>query len=214
MNINEIDFNNIGNWPNPAKAVAVGVLCLAVLGVGYWFDTRSQWEAFSQARQQESELRQAFESKQMRAVNLDAYTQQMEVMQQSFGVMLRQLPSQTEVEGLLDDISQTGLASGLEFELFKPDAEVPKDFYAELPIKIRVTGNYHQFGNFVSGVAALPRIVTLHDITITQQPDKSLGDKKTGAQAPAPLVMEITAKTYRYLEETPAETGKPAGNKT
>ncbi len=220
MNINELDFNNIGNWPNPAKAAALGVLCIAVLGAGYWFNTKNQWETLAQTRHQEQELKQTFEkpyaprsdflTEQMRAVNLDAYTLQMEGMRQSFGAMLRQLPSQTEVEGLLVDISQTGLASGLEFELFKPEAEVPKDFYAELPIKIKVTGNYHQFGNFISGIAALPRIVTLHDISITQaQP----ADKK-GVGSSAPLVMDITAKTYRYLEETeqPAAGGK--GGKT
>ncbi|RJQ45904.1 MAG: pilus assembly protein PilO [Gammaproteobacteria bacterium] len=214
MNLNELDFNNIGSWPNPAKAVAVGVLCIAVLGAGYWFDTKSQWETLTQSRQQEQELKQTFEAKQRKAANLDAYQQQMAEMKQSFGAMLRQLPSQTEVEGLLVDISQTGLASGLEFELFKPEAEIPRDFYAELPIRIKVTGSYHQFGNFISGIAALPRIVTLHDISITQAPQKETGKKGTGPSAP--LVMEITAKTYRYLEETkkPAGTGQPAGSKT
>lgn len=216
MNLNELDFNNIGNWSNPAKAVAVGVLCAAVLGAGYWLDTRPQWETLAQVRHTEQELRQTFETKQKKAVNLDAYTQQMEEMKQSFGAMLRQLPSQTEVEGLLVDISQTGLASGLEFELFKPEAETPKDFYAELPIRIKVTGNYHQFGNFISGIAALPRIVTLHDISIIQAQQQAQQTGKQGAEPVAPLVMEITAKTYRYLEETekPAATGKPAGSKT
>lgn len=214
MNLNELDFNNIGNWPNPAKAAAVGVLCIAVLGAGYWFDTRSQWEALSQIQDKEQELKQTFETRQMKAANLDAYTQQMEEMKQSFGAMLRQLPSQTEVEGLLVDISQTGLASGLEFELFKPEAEVPRDFYAELPIKIKVTGSYHQFGKFISGIAALPRIVTLHDISITQAQQKE--SAKKGAEPSAPLVMEITAKTYRYLEETknPAADSKPADKQT
>lgn len=214
MNLNELDFHNIGNWPNPAKAAAVGVLCIAVLGAGYWFDTKSAWETFSQVRQQEQELKQIFETKQRKAANLAAYTQQMEEMRQSFGAMLRQLPSQTEVEALLVDISQTGLASGLEFELFKPEAEVPRDFYAELPIRIKVTGNYHQFGNFISGIAALPRIVTLHDISITHVQQKE-GDKK-GTGPTAQLVMEITAKTYRYLEETknPAAAGQPTGSQT
>ncbi len=212
MNLNELDFNNIGNWPQPAKAVAIGVLCIAVLGAGYWFDTRNQWERLTQLRQQEQELKQTFETRQKKAVNLTAYTQQMEEMKQSFGTMLRQLPSQTEVEGLLVDISQTGLASGLEFELFKPEAEAPKDFYAELPIKIKVSGNYHQFGNFISGIAALPRIVTLHDISISQAQQTA----NKGAATAGPLVMEITAKTYRYLEEPkePDKAGKPAGGKT
>jgi len=211
MNLNELDFNNIGSWPNPAKAAAVSVLCIAVLGAGYWFDTKSQWETLTQSRQQEQELKQTFEAKQRKAANLDVYQQQMAEMKQSFGAMLRQLPSQTEVEGLLVDISQTGLASGLEFELFKPEAEITRDFYAELPIKIKVTGSYHQFGNFISGIAALPRIVTLHDISIIQAQQKEAGKK--GAESPAPLVMEITAKTYRYLDEAEiaAAAPKPKG---
>lgn len=201
---NNLDFQNIGGWPPAAKGVAIGVVCLVLLGAGYWFDTKGQWEALEQSKAKEQELKQSFEIKQAKAVNLDAYKQQLDEMNVSFGLMLRQLPSKAEVADLLVDISQTGLASGLEFELFSPKDETPKDFYAELPINIRVTGNYHQFGAFVSGVAALPRIVTLHDIAIhppqgTQNQDKS--DK---------LVMELVSKTYRYLEEgsVPADADK------
>ena len=201
---NDLDFHNIGGWPTAAKGVAIGVVCLVLLGAGYWFDTKDQQEALEQVRAKEQELKQSFEIKQAKAVNLDAYKQQLDEMNASFGLMLRQLPSKAEVADLLVDISQTGLASGLEFELFSPKEETPKDFYAELPINIRVTGNYHQFGAFVSGVAALPRIVTLHDIAIhppqgAQPQDKS--DK---------LVMELVTKTYRYLEEgsLPADADK------
>ncbi len=185
-----LDYQNAGNWPMPVKAAAIGLLSVVLLGVGYWFDTKAQWETLQQARSKEGELKQAFELKQTKAANLAAYKQQLEEMKHSFGTMLRQLPSKAEVADLLVDISQTGLASGLEFALFKPEIEVQKDFYAELPIKIKVTGDYHKFGNFVSGVAALPRIVTLHDIAIGRVSDK---DER--------LAMELTAKTYRYLAE-------------
>ena len=142
---------------------------------------------------QENELREEFEIKQARAANLGAYKAQLAEMRESFGTMLRQLPNRTEVAGLLVDVSQTGLASGLKFELFQPQKEVPREFYAELPIKLRVTGNYHQFGEFVSGLAALPRIVTIHDIVIKPREPKG-GDEGS-------LELNATAKTYRYLEE-------------
>ncbi|MEO5574398.1 MAG: type 4a pilus biogenesis protein PilO [Gammaproteobacteria bacterium] len=200
--INDLDFKNIGGWPKPAKIGLVVILSIAILGAGYWFDTQHQLTELKAAEAKEQELKLSFESKQAKAVNLEGYTAQLQEMKKTFGAMLRQLPSKAEVADLLVDISQTGLASGLEFELFSPKTEVPKDFYAELPISIRVTGGYHQLGTFVSGVAALPRIVTLHDASIIH-PDKS--DK---------LVMEITAKTYRYLDEliptAPAEAAKEA----
>jgi len=186
-----LEFNNIGNWPPVAKGAIIAVLCIAVLFAGYWFDTQEQWAELNRAEQQEIKLKHAFETKQARAANLDAYKQQMVDMKESFGTMLRQLPSKTEVADLLVDITQTGLASGLHFELFKPGDEIPKDFYAELPIKIKVTGGYHNFGQFVSGVVSLPRIVTLHDIQISMEK----GSKSDS------LVMEATAKTYRYLDE-------------
>ncbi len=181
---------NIGNWPPVAKIIVIAVLCAAVLFAGYWFDTRDQLGVLEQYQQKEQQLKKTFEEKQAKAANLDAYKQQMAEMEESFGTMLRQLPSKTEVADLLVDITQTGLASGLSFQLFKPGNESPKEFYAELPIQLRVTGTYHQFGAFVSGVAALPRIVTLHDISIRRINEK--GDA---------LVMESLTKTYRYLEE-------------
>lgn len=194
LDLNNIDFNNIGSWPKAAKAAAIVVLCAAVLGLAFWQDTQPQLDKLEEARKQEQKLKQEFEKKQRRASSLDAYENQMEEMEESFGTMLRQLPSKTEVANLLVDISQTGLASGLEFDLFKPLAENPKEFYAELPILIKVRGSYHDMGQFVSGVAALPRIVTLHDITIA---------KKGGGEE---LLMDATAKTYRYLDEE--EMGK------
>ena len=188
--VQNLDFQNIGNWPVLIKSVAIGLLCALILGAGWYFDTQKQQAGLDQARMHEVELKQAFEAKAKKAANLDALKRQMADMKQSFGDMLRRLPNRTEVAALLVDISQQGLAAGLEFQLFKPGKEVPAEFYVELPIQIKVTGTYHQFGQFVSGVADLPRIVTLHDIHITDAGGK---DNK--------LVMELTAKTYRYMDE-------------
>ncbi len=187
-----LDFNDVGSWPLIAKVIAILLVSVAVLFAGYWFDTQQQLEVLKQAEQKETELKETFKAKQIKAINLEDYKQQMADMERSFGAMLRQLPSKTEVAELLVDISQSGLANGLEFELFKPLAEVPAEFYSELPIDIKVTGNYHDFGKFVSDVAALPRIVTLHDINITA--GKEVNKVPT-------LSMSAKAKTYRYLEE-------------
>lgn len=187
--LQELDPKDVGNWPVVIKGGAIAILCAATLGAGIWFDTRNQLAELDKARQQEQTLKDDFKQKQHKAANLAIYKQQMEEMKRSFGTMLKQLPSKTEIAELLVDISQTGLSNGLEFELFKPEAEIPADFYAVLPIKIKVSGDYHEFGKFVSDVAVLPRIVTLHDISITP----SKGNKS--------LAMELTAKTYRYLEE-------------
>jgi len=191
--LKSIDFNDVSKWPRPLKVTAIVLLCVAVLGGGIWFDTRSQLAVLDTAHRKEQELKNVYTGKAHQAANLSAYKAQMVEMKRSFGAMLRQLPSKTEVEALLVDISQTGLESGLEFELFKPENEKPAEFYAELPIKIKVTGNYHEFGKFVSDVAGLSRIVTLQDFSI--MPMK--GKKKSQNV----LEMEITAKTYRYLEE-------------
>lgn len=197
--LRNIDFNDVARWPKPVKIVAVGLIAIVVLGAGLWFDTRQQFEQLDSARSKEKTLKDDFVVKQAKAANLDAYKAQMEEMRRSFGAMLRQLPSKTEVAELLVDISQTGLQNGLEFELFKPEAEKPADFYAELPIKIKVMGGYHEFGRFVSDVAALSRIVTLQDFTISMPPPKG-GASKTAAPNSDSLLMEVTAKTYRYLE--------------
>ncbi len=188
--LNELDFSNIGEWPLPVKLFLIILLCGGVVAAWYFLDTEDQYIRLQQVENTEQELRVDFETKQAKAANLEAYRAQLAEMEESFGAMLRQLPNRTEVADLLVDVSQTGLAAGLEFELFQPQPEVPKDFYAELPIKIRVLGTYHEFGEFVSGLAALPRIVTIHDVQI--QP---LGKNTSG------LKMEATARTYRYLDE-------------
>jgi type IV pilus assembly protein PilO len=188
--LNELDFSNIGDWPGLVKAILILVLC-ALVGVGwYFYDIEGRYETLARAENAELELRQDFENKQAKAANLEAYRAQLAEMQESFGAMLRQLPNRTEVADLLVDVSQTGLAAGLEFELFQPQGEVPKDFYAELPIRIRVIGSYHEFGEFVSGLAALPRIVTIHNVQIQNR-----------SNSPGKLVMEALARTYRYLDE-------------
>ena len=193
MDINELDLTNIARWPAAARAVIILFIMGGVIFLGYWFHTKDQLVVLEDAERKEGDLRIIFEKKAEQAVNLEAYEKQLEEMRESFGAMLRQLPNQTEVADLLVDVSQTGLASGLEFELFKPKSENPMEFYAELPISIRVIGDYHEFGDFVSGVAALPRIVTLHDIRI--------------GRAKGKLAMNLTAKTYRYLEDEEREGG-------
>jgi type IV pilus assembly protein PilO len=194
--LNNLDINNIGSWPVPIKLVVVLLLVAAIGGAGYYFDTQHMIADLKKTEAREVELRRTFEQKWNKVANLDAFRAQLEEMNKSFGAMLRQLPDKTEVADLLVDISQTGLANGLEFQLFKPGGEVRKGFYAELPIQIQVTGTYHQLGAFVSGIAALPRIVTMHDMTI--KPQQSGGSGKS-----AMLSMDAVAKTYRYLEEAP-----------
>jgi type IV pilus assembly protein PilO len=191
QDLNSLDFNDVGEWPTGVKAVIVLLLAILV-GVGwYYYDTQEQYAALERVRREEKDLRASFEEKQAKAANYEKYKAQLAEMQQTFGAMLRQLPNKKEVADLLVDVSQTGLAAGLEFQLFQPQNEIPKDFYAELPIKLRVVGDYHEFGEFVSGLAALPRIVTIHDIDI-----KPIVGQRAGG-----LVMEATAATYRYLEE-------------
>ena len=190
--LQSLDVNDVGRWPLAFRAAVIAIVFLVVLGLGvYWFIIEDKAPQLSRAQEEEKELRVTFENKQRKAANYDAYKAQLTQIEQSFGTMLRQLPGKTEIPSLIVDISQTGLAAGLQEKLFVPQAEVPKDFYAEKPIKIRLTGGYHEIGNFVSGIAALPRIVTLHDIVITPEKDQDFDG----------LSMEVTAKTYRYLDE-------------
>lgn len=193
-----LDVQNLGNAPWPVKVLVILVVCGAIFYATWHYDVQKQRTQLEQIVQIETDLKQTFEIKQKKAANLEALKQQMAEMEQSFGDMLRQLPNQTEVAGLLVDISQTGLGAGLEFELFKPSDEMPSEFYAELPIQIRVVGNYHELGEFVSGIAALPRIVTTHDINISRS--KEGGDE---------LTMNAVAKTYRALEEEEFRHGSP-----
>ncbi len=190
INLSEIDLdiNNIGSWPMPIKIILIAIVSIGVLVGGYFLDLQSQNELLDRSRVKETTLKKEFEKKQAKAANLDAYKKQMVEMKESFGTMLRQLPSKTEVENLVDEITQTGLTSGVEFKLFKPETERFIEFYAEKPISIEIVGSYHQFGEFISGVAALPRIVTMHNITIKSS--------KTGE-----LSLTAIAKTYRYLDE-------------
>lgn len=193
IDLNQLDLADVARWPTAARAVVILFLMGGVIFLGYWFHTKDQLVELESAEVKEAGLKVIFETKAKQAANLEAYEQQLEEMRESFGAMLRQLPNQTEVADLLIDVSQTGLASGLEFELFQPRPEVPREFYAELPISIRVIGGYHEFGDFISGVAALPRIVTIHDVNISHAGGK--------------LGMNLTAKTYRYIEENDTTEG-------
>lgn len=188
LNLADVDPNNPGDWPLPIKGIALLILCIAIWGAGYYFDTKDQLVRLDKEERKELDLKAEFEKKQARAASLDQYREQVEEMKQNLGAMLRQLPNKTEVANLLVDVSQTGLGAGLKFELFNPQNEVKRDFYAELPIKLKVVGGYHQFGEFVSGLAALPRIVTIHDISI-------------GGGGKDALTMDATARTYRYYEK-------------
>ncbi len=198
--LNNLELSEIGDWPIAAKAVVTLLLCI-LLGIAwYYMDTEDQLLVLDKEEKQELVLKKEFEEKQRKAANLDAYKKQLKEMRQSFNAMLQQLPNKSEVADLLVDVSQTGLAAGLEFELFDPVGEVTKEFYAELPINIKVIGNYHEFGEFISGLAALPRIVTIHDVHIYPQGSEK---NRGGAQAVPgdKLVLEAVAKTYRYLDE-------------
>lgn len=183
------DIETIGFWPAPVKFVLSAVVFIACLGAGYWFHVKDLQEELVRVTAQEAGLRSDLESKAVLAANLEAYQEQMLVMEESFGTLLGQLPGETEVPGLLEDISQMGSESSLDFSTIQLQAEVEQEYYVELPISIRVSGNYHDFGLFVSGVASLPRIVTLHDFAITQGAGR--GD----------LNMDITARTYRYKSD-------------
>ena len=191
--LNSLDPQNIGAWPLPIRIVIIVLVCLAIGYATIHYDISPQLDALAKVEKEEVELRQTLDTKQRKAANLEALKEQLAEMKQSFGDMIRQLPDKTEVAGLIVDISQTGLAAGLVFELFRPGKEKPAEFYSELPISIRVVGEYHQFGEFVSGIATLPRIVTTHDINIT----KSGG----GGGTKGSLTMTATAKTYRALDE-------------
>lgn len=198
-----LDMNDPGRWPLPIRMVAVGIAFAAVFAFGlYMFVIQTEKPLLDRVKQEESDLRSTFEERQRMAANFDAYRTQLAEIERDFGAMLRQLPGKTEVPSLLTDIAQTALGAGLEEQLFQPTGEIQKDFYAELPIKLRYTGSYHELGGFVSGIAALPRIVTLHDISIKK------GEKASADE----LTFDVTAKTYRYLdEETPAPTATAGG---
>ena len=190
--LRSLDVNDVGRWPLVFRAAVIAIVFVLVVAAGIWFTiVKDKAPQLQRAEADEQSLRVSFENKQRKAANYDAYKAQLAQIEQQFGTMLRQLPGETEIPSLIVDISQTGLASGLQEKLFQPQPEIPKDFYAEKPIKIRLTGGYHEIANFVSGVAALPRIVTLHNINITPESQDSYDD----------LSLEVTAQTYRYLDE-------------
>lgn len=190
FDFNDLDLENIGSWPKPFKVIVWILVFAAVLTLGYVYDVSDLQEGLAREQQKEQTLRAEFERKAFQAANLDSYRKQMEEMEESFGALVSQLPSDTEVPGLLEDITKKGLESGLDISSIELGSETSQEYYIELPIEIEVAGGYHDLGSFVSGIAGLPRIVTLHDFEIDQQ--------KTSA-----LKMKITAKTYRYkdLEE-------------
>jgi type IV pilus assembly protein PilO len=198
--LQSLDPREPGRWPLPIRIGAVAIWLVVLTAIlGYFFVWQNESPTLDQYQQEEQKLRQEFRNKHAQAVNLSVYKQQLADIERSFGALLRQLPGRTEVQNLVVDISQTGLAAGLSQKLFQPGTELKKDFYAELPIRIRFSGSYHQFGQFVSGIAALPRIVTLHDVEIKP-------DGKAGYDS---LTLDVTAKTYRYLDEDELAAAEP-----
>ncbi|BCA31229.1 type IV pilus assembly protein PilO [Pseudomonas sp. SLBN-26] len=191
IDLNDLDLNNVGSWPSAVKVIACILVMAAILALGYNFHLKDLEVQLDQQRAEEESLKQQFTTKAFQAANLEAYKDQMKEMETSFGALLRQLPSDTEVPGLLEDITRTGLGSGLEFEEIKLQPEVVQQFYIELPIQISVVGSYHDLATFVSGVASLPRIVTLHDFSIAPLSPESTSK----------LRMSILAKTYRYNDK-------------
>lgn len=192
---NNIDINNAGSLPAPVKAVLLTTVFLVLIGLGYYFLLSPELDALDAEKAKEQELRQVFLAKKTQAINLEAYKVQMVEIEKTFGSLLRQLPDRSQMDGLLTDINQAGLGRGLEFELFKPGQESQAEFYAEMPIAIKVTGNYHDLGAFATDISKLSRIVTLEDVAVTNKNK----DVKPGA-ADSMLVMEAVAKTYRYLD--------------
>lgn len=223
MNLSEINFNDIniqeaGDWPPAGKAVLMVLVVAMVLGAGYYFLISDQLDQLDTVEREEQTLRQEFIEKQRVAANLEAFRGQLKQMETDLEVLLRQLPTGTEMPDLLENVSNTGKKNGLEFELFKPEAEQPRDFYAAKPITIKAKGSYHQFGAFVSGVAALPRIVTLEKATLTSAAatkGAKSGSGGKGATVNEPLIIEATLQTYRYMDEnnTAAGTAGKGANK-
>lgn len=191
-NLDIQDLRKIGTAPKPVQIFVLVLLFAAIVGAAGWFLVKPALTELEQAEAREQELRSQFKSMQSKAAQLEAYREQLAKMEEEFGAMLRQLPDETDMESLLIDLSQTSVAAGLEVNFFKPGNEQKKEFYAEYPIELRVSGSYHEFGDFVSGLAALPRIVTLHNIRISPG---------GGGEEGTNLGMTLTAKTYRYIEE-------------
>lgn len=186
--LNKLDLKTLADWPLPTKLAALGLLCVALVAAGWWFDWRGGMETLDAAKQKETELRSVFTTKKNQAVNLEAYTKQLADIEQAFGALLKQLPNKQEMDALITDVNQAGLGRGLQFDLFKPDAETVSEFYAETPIRVKVTGGYHDIAAFVSDVSKLSRIVTLQNIALEPAKDSVLN-------------MDAIVKTYRYLDD-------------
>lgn len=201
---NNIDFKNIGSLPISVKLVLLGVLSLGLIVLGYFLLWSPEIDELEQAKAKEQDLRQTFLAKKAQAVKIEAYRQQMVDIEKTFGALLKQLPDKSQMDGLLTDINQAGLGRGLEFELFKPGQEIVADFYAEMPIQIKIKGNYHDVGAFATDISKLSRIVTLNDISITPL-NKDIKDSA--------LIMEAVAKTYRYLDSSEVAAKKATGVK-
>jgi type IV pilus assembly protein PilO len=200
--LRDLDFNDIGSAPSSVRYVILGFLLAIILAIGYFLLIKDKVQQLEMVQNLENSLRAEFEQKQAKAANLEAYEAQLAEMQELLETMFRQLPSKTEMDKLLVDVSQTALGSGIDVQLFQPNAEAYHDFYAERPISVRMLGDYHQFGEFVSGVASLPRVVilTMHDIALRPANDRDLG----AAGGDGRLILEGTVKTYRYIDEEEA----------
>ncbi|OHE57439.1 MAG: pilus assembly protein PilO [Thiobacillus sp. GWE1_62_9] len=186
--INKLDLKTLADWPMPTKLGALALLCVAIVVAGWWLDWRGGMEALSAAKQKETQLRSVFTTKKNQAINLEAYTKQLADIEQAFGALLKQLPNKQEMDALITDVNQAGLGRGLQFDLFKPETETVSEFYAETPIRVKVTGGYHDIAAFVSDVSKLSRIVTLQNIALMPAKDGVLN-------------MDAIVKTYRYLDE-------------
>jgi len=186
--LNKLDLKTLADWPLPTKLAALGLLCVAIVLAGWWFDWRGGMETLDAAKHKETELRSVYTTKKNQAINLEAYTKQLADIEQAFGALLKQLPNKQEMDALITDVNQAGLGRGLQFDLFKPDAETVSEFYAETPIRVKVTGGYHDIAAFVSDVSKLSRIVTLQNIALEPAKDSVLN-------------MDAIVKTYRYLDD-------------
>jgi len=207
--LRDLDFNDIGSAPTSVRYFILSLLLIIILAIGYYLLVRSKVEQLDMVQKLELTLRAEFETKQAKAANLEAYEAQLAEMQELLETMFRQLPSRTEMDKLLVDVSQTALGAGIDVQLFQPNAEAYHDFYAERPISVRMLGDYHQFGEFVSGVASLPRVVilTMHDIALRRANEKDIGVSGSDGR----LILEGTVKTYRYIDEEEAAERAGAG---
>ncbi|HEY9099862.1 MAG TPA: type 4a pilus biogenesis protein PilO [Thiobacillus sp.] len=195
--LNSLDLKTLADWPFATKLVALSILFVAIVVAGWWFDWSGNMDALEQSQQKETELRGVFTTKKNQAINLEAYKKQLVDIEQAFGALLKQLPNKQEMDALITDVNQAGLGRGLQFELFKPSGETISEFYAETPIHVKVTGGYHDIAAFVSDVAKLSRIVTLHDISLDPGKDGSMN-------------MDATVRTYRYLDDEEVISNKQA----